>query len=374
VSREKARLHLDCTMTLRLAALCLCAAACSPILTPVTPKQATPLTAQTRPPAVLWLVDTSGSLLVPVNPSSSACPAGCGPTSACPAACETRQAQLVAGLGTLSAGLPQNTKHSLVAYPTDAMCGAPSRLDVSDEASAARIIDQVRLRQPIGGTPTAAALNFVAGLPVQARDTFVVLATDGLPNCNANNPNNTCTATDPQSLAACRCTTTSCATALCALGCLDDLNTVNASHALAARGLQLMVLGVGSEVSSATASFSAMEMALPRTCTQGTDCASGTCSANGQCAERLYVTTSTADYALPAARLAQAVARAARCDWWLSQEVTQAGLRVELAGEVTTDWSLSTIGGEPRLVFGEVACAALQADAARTPVFSVLAP
>ena len=46
--------------------------------------------------------------------------------------------------------------------------------------------------QPVGGTPTSGSLNFVGnleGLLSEERKDFVILLTDGLPNCNKDNVN-----------------------------------------------------------------------------------------------------------------------------------------------------------------------------------------
>jgi hypothetical protein len=74
------------------------------------------------------------------------------------------------------------------------------------------------------------------------RDDFVLLLTDGLPNCNANNPNAGNTAT-------CRCTQTSCGTS--PLGCLDKDASVAAVAALQSqREIRTIVIGFGAETAA----------------------------------------------------------------------------------------------------------------------------
>jgi hypothetical protein len=88
-----------------------------------------------------------------------------------------------------------------------------------------------------GGTPIAVTLqNAQAYLDTLAADghpKYVLLATDGAPNCNA--------ALDP---AACRCTGTAGCDAA-PLNCLDDTRTSAAIDGLVAAGTRMYVLGIG---------------------------------------------------------------------------------------------------------------------------------
>lgn len=354
--------------------LCLVGlSACSPLLTPLSERQLQPLTAETRPARVVWLVDRSGSLLTPVDPEDSACPANCGPTSLCPANCPTRHSQLVAGLGTLANALPATTTHAAVFFPTGTQCGAPTQ--VSEGLTAAQVAAAAATTIPIGGTPTAQALQYVASLPARAVETFVVLLTDGVPNCNPSNPNQICTSQTPQAITACQCTGTNCSTSsMCSLGCLDDLSTVNASHALVAQGLQLLVIGLGADLSTvrSSAPLSALEMALPRTCVTAADCSGGGSCSAGLCSERVFLTERETDYEAPALRLAEAVRRSERCTWWLPREVLAKDLVVSVGGAETDDWSLTGAGAGQRLVFGTAACAQLLAEPTVLPQVSVV--
>ncbi len=105
------------------------------------------------------------------------------------------------------------------------------------------------LATPAGGTPTAAALTralqyFTTGAgKALAGDKFVVLATDGGPNCNKQAPQcqiDQCTYTHdlPQN----------CATVNCCQGvvdaCLDESGTLAAVSALAASSIKTVVVGL----------------------------------------------------------------------------------------------------------------------------------
>ena len=100
---------------------------------------------------------------------------------------------------------------------------------------------------PGGGTPTAASLNAVrTHLASQSLSTpaYVLLITDGLPNCNTTLDANSCT---PTSTAACG--TVPPAQSSCGLGakdCLDTQATVQAAQQLFAAGVKVFVVGFDS--------------------------------------------------------------------------------------------------------------------------------
>ncbi len=89
-----------------------------------------------------------------------------------------------------------------------------------------------------GGTPTAQSLlmtkSYLLGLGLST-PAYVLLITDGLPNCDLGLDPNSCTATTP-----------GCANNSCGLGakdCLDDNATVSAAASLWAAGIKVFVVG-----------------------------------------------------------------------------------------------------------------------------------
>jgi hypothetical protein len=105
---------------------------------------------------------------------------------------------------------------------------------------------------PGGGTPTAAALQQArAALTAFATTAprYVLLITDGLPNCNlALNPA-TCATTTP----GCPNTSTCVGTSCCGLGakdCLDTTSTAAAAGALFAQGVKVYVVGFDQSLTS----------------------------------------------------------------------------------------------------------------------------
>lgn len=120
-------------------------------------------------------------------------------------------------------------------------CAAPSnvRVQIGDPGAAAKIAADVSSAGGVGtcgGTPTAAALSTASKYLNALSDgnrRFVLLATDGAPNCNT-------------SLSCFSCKTTELAP-ICMFGrqCLDDRGTVAAAQSLADSEYPVYVLGMG---------------------------------------------------------------------------------------------------------------------------------
>jgi hypothetical protein len=243
------------------------------------------------------------------------------------------------------AQLPSEVTQAAAIFPTDALCGSPT--SVTENLSGADVMARVRALAPIGGTPTANTLRTIANLaPLPQTETFVVLITDGLPNCNASNPNNVCTMNPtPEQLQACSCTTATCSSStLCSRGCLDQPNAVAASHLLVEREQRLMVIGYGADVAagSGRAFLEAMEV------TVGSDGA--LFASNG------------AEFQRPAETLGREVKKSLRSTWWLPRQVTASDLTVRVGGTVipAEEWRL--VGtAEQRVVISGSACDSLLA-------------
>ena len=143
-----------------------------------------------------------------------------------------------------------------------------------------------------GGTPTAVALDtFGAYTPLSEvkRQNYVVLLTDGLPNCNASFSANT------PSAGLCSCPNgvvlgnstnpamTTCTADEARANCLDDQGAVAAVARLRKNKISTIVIGFGLGTNSAaTRTLSDMALAggFQRPCTQNADCGTG-----GSCSE-----------------------------------------------------------------------------------------
>lgn len=189
-------------------------------------------------------------------------------------------------LGATAACLPANTV--AVPLPPDARAD-DAQASAANRATALQVNAAVQALEPGGGTPTGATLAFLQTQPTlkaaDFRHDYVLLLTDGLPNCNANNPNDYL-----QSAAACRCQTGGgdcSANDVRRLGCLDADGTVGAVQDLARAGIKTIVVGFGADTSQVDARDVLERLAraggVARTCQQNSDCGAGDACTNGQC-------------------------------------------------------------------------------------------
>lgn len=288
-------------------------------------------------PNLMVLLDTSGSMKTAVNPSLAACqtPSGapCGDplsgvecdTTKCP----TRWTELQGAMATFLANSGTSARIGLTTYPQTGggagSCGPSTtvrfpvpELDDADTAglqqaatSVATVIQGIpnsgAANSPVGGTPTGASITFVGKqeyLQHTDRNDFILLLTDGLPNCNSQNVNS-----GIQNPTACKCTLSACNTSASErIGCLDDTETVKAITGLRAqdtstefKDIKTIVVGFGAETSvgSAADTLNAMAEAggFPRTCRKAEDCGAGdTCdTAKGLCGRRFYLAANQAE-------------------------------------------------------------------------------
>ncbi len=282
---------------------------------PVTPltlaqtTQSTPVSAHNLKPNMFLLVDKSGSMSGPILPSDPQCTPGCGPGGpACPAGCKTRISELRSAMNTFLTSSATVARMGLAFFPADSSCGATAAVssdlppenataddngtDATLTAKAMDINGKIAVIAPNGGTPTADSLAFVGGKfdLTSPRQKFILLMTDGLPNCNSNNQNATCTCNPsicgscsaPNAIcmaqaAACNCTTSSCAagTALCSKGCLDGDGSTATIADLNTKGIKTIVVGFGADTAGGAAAtvLNAMAVAggFARKCPMGTN-------------------------------------------------------------------------------------------------------
>jgi hypothetical protein len=258
-------------------------------LNPVVPHsiqattQTQKVTGNQQAPNVMIVLDESGSMEEPASlngvtdPCGSGNPVCCTQTGNygnwCPASqngtcanpCKWDDA-VTALTGFLSAAAMTQAQFGFVGFPIDAECGA-GQVTTQDMhylplgTPPATIASTISGSTPGGGTPTAQTLTAVGSIPnfVQAgRASYVLLVTDGLPNCNPNNAqlcancnNNpstcTCTLNSDGTDACCNPTTS----ANCGSGalnqCLDGAAAVASVKALATQGIQTIVVGFGAE-------------------------------------------------------------------------------------------------------------------------------
>jgi hypothetical protein len=249
-------------------------------------------------PKMMFLIDKSVSMNFPNDSSSPACPANCNNGgSLCPSTCTTRLSVLRSAMATILDSHGADAWMGMAIYPTgtaaNSSCTPTLKGDVKVElaleaadpvasmrAAAQNVNLEIQRLVPAGGTPTAGALRFLSTYQPLLRsstdadrEAYLVLITDGLPNCNEHNPN-TCV-----DFAACRCTLANCTGAFCAQGCLDQDDSVAAIAELRTKGVKTIVVGFGVEAASGDGPAVLNKLAeaggMSRTCVHGTDAECG---------------------------------------------------------------------------------------------------
>lgn len=269
----------------------------------------------------LWLVvDKSGSM----NGNDARCG---GMTCTRIAALKSAMAGFVSTRGKVA-------RMALTFYPTDTSCGVPSGpggvaeslppptpddngTDTDLQNKANSVNQKIQDVNAGGGTPTGATIAFVGDTwaadpalldPNDGRDDFILLLTDGLPNCNPANENMICgcyprCAQDLADRCACTInpTATGCnngdssgATGYCSRGCLDRAGASVQIAAQKKRGIRTIVLAFGPDLTDATETLAAMAAAGGgnfRTCPSGNECgANDECVVSNHLCRRQYYT------------------------------------------------------------------------------------
>ncbi len=121
-------------------------------------------------------------------------------------------------------------------------CAAPTRpsVDIKDVSTYREIESKLAMVGTCGGTPTASALNAALTTLRDRRSLYkryVLLATDGGPNCNMGLSTSSCVSTAPGGVPAQNVTL-----------CLDDKQTIAAAKDLNTAGIPVYVLGLGESI------------------------------------------------------------------------------------------------------------------------------
>jgi hypothetical protein len=348
-------------------------------------------------PDLMLLVDTSGSMTDPVDPSNPSCIVGgqtCGSatqpcdTSRCPTRWSSLQAATASflsqygtvarlGLGTYPEAPESNScgpaTHLRVGFPTlddDIALKAKA----SEVSAAIQGIPNSGSGMPSGGTPTGQSLRFMGSLPgllTAERADFVLLLTDGLPNCNADHPY-------PHPDPRCQCTladASHCGYAR-AIGCLDQDGSIGAIQELRGKDIRTIVIGFGTETGSSRGQgvLNAMAEAggFARRCQQSSDCGTGdTCdTVAGFCGRRFYQTGNQTELAAALRVVSEKLSKeSCLVRFEVSAETPpQQSLEVSLEGTVVApgpdSWSLTKEG----VLFTGSACQQIQAATSTAPV------
>lgn len=177
-----------------------------------------------EPPDILIIQDKSGSMND--DDSDAACGnAGCGANS--------KWAQLTMALTTVVQNTDMTVNWGLKYFSDNNACGASAAPAVGIAAvNGAAVTRSIMGTQPGGNTPTRDAISSGAAYLATLTDTnpkFLLLATDGLPNCptgcaSMTRPSNSCTTTDNPN---------------------EDMAAEAAIMMAAMQGFQTFVIGIG---------------------------------------------------------------------------------------------------------------------------------
>lgn len=291
-------------------------------------------------PNLMILLDKSGSMAFPVNVANPACPAGCGNSTACPPNCPTRISELRSAMNTFLSSNGDVARMGLTIYPAASdSCGASGASEVlvpvnqSDDITsdlqmtASQINARIQTQAVVGGTPTAGSLLYAGSLPAlndPLRQDFVLLLTDGLPNCNGVNPNHC------GNMTTCRCTLASCGTpgsAFCMKGCLDKDGSIAAVVNLKQRDIRTIVVGFGAdfgatgdgpEVLNAMAEAGGFAKACPNLTDAECGGAAGSCDKSiGVCVQKFYQASNATDLAKTLADISASIGADSICKYAL---------------------------------------------------------
>lgn len=175
-------------------------------------------------PEVMLVLDRSGSM-------SSAFGTG------------SRWSTLVSALESALPPVNEQMALGLTLYPAPSTGGQECTVPASPEfwpatGQVSALLASVRSSTLVGGTPTALALDVAASALTSTKPRAMVLATDGLPNCNAT-----------LSTASCSCPSGGCTSAV---RCIDDARTLDALNRHAEAGIPTWIIGIGGDVTGTT--------------------------------------------------------------------------------------------------------------------------
>ncbi|MBX7114233.1 MAG: adventurous gliding motility lipoprotein CglB [Myxococcaceae bacterium] len=284
------------------------------------------LAATAPKPNLFFLVDKSGSMTLSADPS-------------CGANCTSRWQALTSAMEKFASSSGTVAHTGMLAFPKAPMsdaCQPPDMGDldslgvaldgsaVDDDAALQQKTDEVlgKIREitPRGGTPTAFSVRALAQYtplvrPAYHRASFVVLMTDGLPNCNPQHNGES---------ASCYCTNTrdqgSCRTPIGAPPnnqCLDGSGTAAEIAFLREHyGVRTIVVGFGTDVTGSVGQTTLEAMAraggFQRRCQSDADCGvADTCAPGGTdaCGRAITACTKSFYQAANASELGDALSK-----------------------------------------------------------------
>lgn len=347
-----------------------------------------PITAHAQKPDLYLLVDRSGSMNGPADPADPDCTFAdggtCGPAPlpACPASCPTRWDEMKDAMHSFLTTSGDVARMGLSFFPAQGTACDPSsavevQLNGSNDDSdsmkqtATDIDTAISAESPGGGTPSGASLDFVgetyAASDTSNRKKFILLLTDGLPNCNFGLDNTTCT-----------CTEADCSIVPDGRLCLDQDGTVDQIAQLKTNDISTIVVGFGADTASGAgpAVLTAMANAggFARTCPDGTDaeCGTGdTCNVSTHtCNKPFYQAANGTELAAALAKISAAIVTKDPCTFTLEQTPSDPSLLSVLIDGVETPSGPDTwvYDPAPAVLFQGALCEKLKNTTPESPI------
>ncbi|MBI5518135.1 MAG: VWA domain-containing protein [Deltaproteobacteria bacterium] len=139
---------------------------------------------------------------------------------------------------------PRVPVDSILMYRQYCQLTSSGSIDVTPRLqNAGPVVDSIFRHNPWGATPTAAAIvratEYLRSQDTRGRARYLVLATDGAPNCNATLDGSTCLCLGGPS---------TCNSPEGVLSCLDDQGTLNAISAARREGVSTYVVGIDGDL------------------------------------------------------------------------------------------------------------------------------
>lgn len=358
---------------------------------------------QASKPNIMLVVDQSGSMRFPLDRNHPQCTSTCGVEASdpCPPGCPTRIIEMKSAMGDFLTNFGSTARFGLSVFPQSAKgSAAPSACvagvlweevatsnDVETELQehADLIRSQIQGIVPNGGTPIASTLQQLADNPglnqADGRDAFILLLTDGLPNCNDGLNQNTCTCVDLNP-------NTGRPWSPCfpdARNCMDDDRVVQTIQVLRDKNIKTIVVAFGADVGNelALGPLNAMAEAggFARSCETSDDCGSGqTCDGadpstetKGVCSVKFFKAANATELASALDEIRKGIPQPNLCEFRFdAQDIDERLVVVRINGEKTESgpdtWNFEQDGAQARVTLTGALCERLELATPTNPV------
>lgn len=361
---------------------------------------------QASKPNIMLVVDQSGSMRFPINANHPQCDSTCGVviTDPCPSGCPTRITEMKSAMGDFLTNFGSTARFGLSVFPQSAPGTSPTTNgqcvagDLWEDIAASNDVDaelqnhanlirtQIDGIRPNGGTPIAATLQQLANHPslsqTDGRENFILLLTDGLPNCNEGLDHNTCTCVtvDPMSgLPSLPCFPQGGA------NCMDEDRVVETIQVLKDKKIRTIVVAFGADVGNelALGPLNAMAEAggFARSCMTSDDCGSGqSCDGadpsnetKGVCSVKFFKAANSAELASALDEIRRGIPQPNLCEFRLqAQDVNERLVVVNINDEKVASgpdtWNFKQEGPESLVTLTGALCERLKTATPTNPV------